>query len=293
MDFSHAAASSGMLRAARLHLMNVIQNNSETYALIKELFNSRGHYHRTIGNHDDIYNQETLVEDLRQIVYPDITVADFILLAEGQQTSGLIAHGHQTDAWNSGICSFLGKITTSLNSALRDISFLDWNKGVPQPDETKGYWDGQNKNELSDVSRWVGVNSDLGSLDEIELFGELRDEWGNGQGSLESGPYVILGHTHEPKVQPGDPRNYDQWRRYWNTGCGMFYHMVTGVEWDGTADPMNPQIRLVAWRYGEDTGPNREGKIVRRILNQTTSGSDVTNDTRFGINAAADFVFSP
>ncbi len=65
---------------------------------------------------------------------------------------------------------------------------------------------------------------------------------------------------------PGDLNNWFHWERYFNGGSGIFNRMITGVEWDGTAKPLRPSVRLVAWRYDE-TRPTEAivGAVIDRL----------------------------
>lgn len=257
-------ATSGISQS---HLAKVILNNAGTYATIRTLFHDNGRYHRTIGNHDDAYCHPSLVEMLRRI-YPGVDVADYIVLDDNGTGTGVICHGHQTDSWNQPACSFLGKFVTSFASAVRDLPFVEWNVGVPSSETTSKLWGSQALDEMGEVSPWFGINTDLGSLDEVQLFHAFHKIWGHPYpvlGSLDAGPYLILGHTHGPLAKAGDPNNWFHWERYFNSGSGIFHRMITGIEWDGTADPSRPSIRLVAWRYDE-TRPDQA--IVRAVINR-------------------------
>jgi hypothetical protein len=35
----------------------------------------------------------------------------------------------------------------------------------------------------------------------------------------------------------------------------VHWELITGLEWDGTTDPDNPTVRLVAWHYADDDTP--------------------------------------
>lgn len=257
------------------HLARVIVNNAGTYATIRTLFHNSGRYHRTVGNHDDAYYHPSLVGMLRR-VYPGVDVADYIVLDDNGSGVGVICHGHQIDSWNQPACSFLGKFVTSFASAVRDLPFVEWNVGVPSPETTSELWDGRPLDEMGEVSPWFGINTDLGSLDEVQLFQAFHKIWGYPYpvlGSLNAGPYLILGHTHGPLAMPGDPNNWFHWERYFNSGSGIFHRMITGIEWDGTADPFRPSIRLVAWRYDE-TRPDQA--IVRAVIDRLLWQGDWT-----------------
>lgn len=249
-SLNHLFAEAGLLSAAQFHLGQVVNNNVDVYSFIRANFHDRGRYFRTLGNHDDLYADPQMVSALGR-VYPGINVYDAIVLQADEDINGVavITHGHQTDAWNMPGCSFLGKITTSLGSALRDLSFGEWTPGLPDASKTDKLWNWRNDNQddrpnkLDQVSPWVGINTDLGSLDEEGLFGGYQRTYPSG-----GGPVVILGHTHAPLSQPHSSQG-GRWDRYYNTGsAGMFANLVTGVEWDGTVDPRNPSIRTVAWQ---------------------------------------------
>jgi hypothetical protein len=70
---------------------------------------------------------------------------------------------------------YLGRATTSLNSALHDLSFGEIKKGVPDEDAARSLLAGTAANRLDQVSPF-GVNSDLGSLDEQMLFEAVGDQ---------------------------------------------------------------------------------------------------------------------
>jgi hypothetical protein len=111
---------------------------------------------------------------------PGIHLAEYVVLTEGPRAVALITHGHQADAWNQKACSYLGRATTSLNSALRNLSFGEIKKGVPDEDAARSLLAGTAANRLDQVSPF-GVSSDLGSLDEQMLFEAFHRIWGTGR----------------------------------------------------------------------------------------------------------------
>jgi UDP-2,3-diacylglucosamine pyrophosphatase LpxH len=255
-----------LIQAAEYHLEQVHANNPDVYSTIRGLFHGQGRYYRTFGNHDDVYRNSYMVTALNYVYSSaDIDVYEYIVLEDGGEAIGLICHGHQTDSWNNEACSVLGKsVTTTFMSLLRDISFGEFRRGIPSREDTEDLWWGvPGSNELQEVPPLFGVNSGLGSLDEVDLFHTFQEVWtawgAHDFDSLSEGPRLILGHTHNPHVSPYHPLHKAAWRRYWNSGCGVFYKAITGIEWDGTTDPRNPTITPVGWR-------SRGGRLERGVF---------------------------
>jgi hypothetical protein len=256
-----AALEAGVGGIAELHLAHVVGNPryARVYAMLRSLYHDQGRYYRTAGNHDDVYRSPAMVDALGRY-FPGIGVDDFIVFDGPSGPAGLVAHGHQTDAWNSGACSFLGRFTTSVVSAINDVLPDAKELGVPGADSVK-LWDGEGGNTLTDVSPLIGVTLATDSLDEPILHDTYVDTFGDG------GPWLILGHTHAPRIDAWDDDTDDNWARYLNDGAVLFPQMLTAVEWDGSADADNPTLTLVAWRYG-----STPDKIVRAVV--TRSGND-------------------
>lgn len=264
----------GLVSAAQFHLSKIIENHLSTYARIKGLFladPAKPRYFRTAGNHDDINRIPAMQEGLRHHL-PGMTVADYILLKDGTQNIAVIAHGHQTDAWNHGACSFLGRVTTSMASGVRDLGFGVKSKlpllGVPKQEDTQRIWDAVASDQLDQVGPF-GADTDLGSLDEVALFDSFRKIWRNWGGNIEGGPWVLLGHTHVPLKEPSNPETGGIWRKYVNSGCCIFDRMITAIEWVFADAMAEPEVRLVAWRWSKDVTtvpPGSEGEISARRL---------------------------
>lgn len=239
-----------VLAAAKFHLHAIVDQNKPLYTMIRSAFYDQHRYTRTVGNHDDVYSHPKMVEALQHF-YPSIQVHEYVVFDHDGKGIAVIAHGHQTDAWDMEGCSFLGKPVTSLGSAVRDVSFGEWKPAVSGEDTMKKIWDfGTFPNTMDELSPWLGVNTDLGNLDEVRLFRAMKKKhW---TGPHDWVPYVFLSHTHVPLAAPVSPHGDGRWWKYTNSGCGMFKRMITGIEWDGTQDPANPVVRLVAWRYKSD-----------------------------------------
>ena len=57
-----------------------VENNAETYALLRDAFCASGRYHRTMGNHDDVFADPYVADHLGTHL-PGVEVADTILLS--------------------------------------------------------------------------------------------------------------------------------------------------------------------------------------------------------------------
>jgi hypothetical protein len=257
---------------AKAHLAKIIENNKLTYARIKDWFDDKGNYVRTNGNHDDVNLRPELIQALEHYM-PHIRVAEYVVLTEGPRAVALITHGHQADAWNQKACSYLGRATTSLSSALRDLSFGEIRKGVPDEEAAQSLLAGTAANRLDQVGPF-GVNfSDLGSLDEQVLFEAFHRIWGTGRDigppprGIEpggTGPWLILGHTHVPLSAPSSLVTGGVWWRYLNTGCSIFPDMITCVEWSRhNVEHSEPYPRLVAWTWNEPPRSLRRYVMIR------------------------------
>lgn len=267
----------------REHLRRIVANNASVYARIQEGFHAFGRYHRLVGNHDDVFLDPDLVDALGD-VHPGLRVGDFLVLVpEVGPASGVVTHGHHADAWNGPGQSALGKLGTWLGSALLDAPFAG-NPGLPEPSDTDTLLGGRLPALLTAVGR-LGANRDLYSLDEVRLFDAFRRHAGLPRGTDDhTGPWLLLGHTHLPLHHPVDPATRATWTRYGNSGAGIFHECVTGLEWDGTADPAHPTVRLVAWRYADhDEQPDPaavvgwdDGRaVVREVLDRVPPGENL------------------
>jgi len=283
---TRADASAGV---AIHHLRRIVANNRRTYDRIDQRFHRYGRYHRLVGNHDDVFLDPAMVDALGE-VHHGLAVNDFLLFVDdgddgksgrgdggdggggvgdaGARAIGVVTHGHHTDGWNMPFRSALGRLGTWLGSALLDVPFAN-NPGIPDLEETGRLLDGRLPDLLTRVSRRFGANRELYSLDEILLFDAWREEWSSpdgADGAVADGraaePWLLLGHTHVPLIQPLDPESGAAWNRYANSGSGIFYECLTGIEWDGTSDPANPSVRLVGWRYADRDDATPPSAIV-------------------------------
>jgi hypothetical protein len=157
--------------------------------------------------------------------------------------------------------------------------------GVPTKSAGEKVWETTAADEMDQVGPFGADLPDFGSLDEVAIFEAFRRVWGGVGPGIDAGPWVLLGHTHVPLTAPCHPESKDAvWRRYVNSGCGIFPRMVTSIEWDFTGPTDEPSIVLVAWRWHQDIsplGPPR-GIVARRLV------ADFDSHT---FKAAGDFPF--
>ncbi len=237
------------------HLQRVVANNREIYDLIDELFHGRGRYVRLAGNHDDCYLDDSVVEHLRG-VHDGIEMYDFVVLDGQSGPKAVVTHGHHTDSWNAPGRSGLGRWMTWLASAVVDAPLLSSNPGTPSPSETYALLGGTHPDRLTVVNPAFGFNRGLYTVDEVLLFEAFDRHFGD------TGPKVLLGHTHLPVVNPSEPKpGTGSWKQYLNSGSGVHWELVTGIEWDGAADAAgdtgsgDPRARLVGWHFATDDTP--------------------------------------
>ncbi len=249
--------------AVRGLLAETIRNplNAPVYATVKALFHDHDRYHRIAGNHDGAYQFDDVVEVLQR-VYPGMRMNDVIVLEENEPpTTAIVTHGHKTDAWSSDSCSFIGETFVSLSSAMRDMTMQSFSAGVPDRDKTLKMWNENRTDEMMGPPAFnetlgAAFDSDFSTMNEAALFDAVRKAYPAGDW-----PYLLLAHTHGPLIEPGDPRTHDRWFRYYNDGTGLFWHMITGLEWEWDGLTPQPTVRLVAWRYDDDDAPTQ---ILRR-----------------------------
>jgi hypothetical protein len=256
--FYNAYINQSASSALQLHAFNIFIDNPATYMAVNDGFVAQDRYTRTIGNHDDVWDNEDMLP-VFDIVYDSPVVAhDYILLDNSQtnETEFVIAHGHQSDIWNMQLCDFAGKAVTEAFCALTELSVGLIGK-IKKFYETRDKWESELQgngfdNELHRMES-LGFKQ---SLDEVELYEELEDIYGN---SLRQ-PYLILGHTHHVKHNAGAPYT---WYEYSNSGTtGMWEEIVFCLEIN------NRKVQPVAW-YTDSTGA-----ILRQELSAYRFGGD-------------------
>jgi hypothetical protein len=236
------------------HLDRIVDNNSAIYELLRDEFCSTGRYHRTMGNHDDVFTDPRLCEHLATHL-PGVQVADTILLSEHgagphdgiDGVAAVVAHGHLTDSWNGHGFSVLGRYVTWLATGLDDLPGVRKVEALPDEANLDRLLGGRASNRLIAVDSRYGGNRRFDTLDEQRLFAALHEHRPDG-----GWPWLVYGHTHFPMIRPlgadGEPV------RYANSGCGVLDGAFSALEWDGS-DPDEP-LKLVVWRSTSD-GPQR------------------------------------
>lgn len=235
-------------------LDRIVDNNAAVYDLIREAYCSTGRYHRTMGNHDDVFADPHMTEQLATHL-PGVQVADTILLsADGagaedgiEGVRAVVAHGHLTDSWNGHGFAVLGRYVTWLATGLDDLPGVRKVDALPDQQGLERLLRGGARNRLIEVDSRYGGNRRFDTLDEERLFRVLDDRAPAG-----GWPWLVYGHTHFPMLQPLNAA--DEPVRYANSGCGVLDGAFSALEWDAS-DPDAP-LTLVVWRTTPD-GPER------------------------------------
>lgn len=260
----------------REHLERIIERHAPIYERLRDRFHAHGRYLRTIGNHDNVYNESGPRAALTRY-FDGLPIVDVVLLTTGEHgaaptaadVQGVIAHGHQTDPWNAASMDALGRLSSSFGSSLYDLPFVRLRPGIATQDDADRLLQGRAPASLMAINPVIGANLDLYSLDEVRLHQACRAGWGVDERGQTSGPVLVLGHTHAPLIDPVMPDATSSWRRYVNSGTGALPGVVTAVEWDGTANPSEPRLQLVAWRWHPDEPDRPQRLVLHRDDNST------------------------
>ncbi|MFM7064303.1 MAG: hypothetical protein ACKO04_12540 [Actinomycetes bacterium] len=236
----------------REHLDRIVDNNAAVYGVLRDGFCADGRYHRTMGNHDDVYTDPALVEHLATHL-PGTEMADMLLLTApgcGDEhgidgVAAAVAHGHLTDSWNGPGYARLGRAVTWLATGLDDLPGLPTVDGLPDEEIVEQLLRRGARNRLISVDRRFGGNRRGDSLDEQRLFRRLAEHRPEVQW-----PWLAFGHTHFPMLWPLD--EHGERVRYANSGCGVLRGAFTALEWE----PATEEFHLVVW-VDERNGPRR------------------------------------
>ena len=229
------------------HFARIRANNRGIYRRLTELGRA-GRYHRNVGNHDDAFLDTRLAGVLWRRCA--VRATDWLVLESDGRAEAVITHGNQTDAWNTPGRAFLGRMAMWISNTLSDVPLLDSPEPLPDEAKTRLLLSDGARNGLMRLHPRFGVNANYDSLDEELLFDAVG-------GAVEAGPWLMMGHTHSPLLQPLS-RTGVRWMRYANSGHGLWQGMITAIEWEGSlGPPFGP--RLVGWvRLDRETDLGRE-----------------------------------
>jgi hypothetical protein len=170
----------------------------------------------------------------------------------------IMTHGHQSDVFNMAMCNFIGKSLTNLASQIQELSLGNINLFFKPKADWEKEWNGNGfENELTELNIVERV-----SFSEYNLYKDLKKIYSNKPNQQ---PYIILGHTHQPRDYAGIPNFMYQdewnWDKYSNSGSvGMWEEIVIGLEVE------YPEVRVIAWKKEDD------GTIVKNELKSYTYG---------------------
>ena len=114
------------------HFARIRANNRGIYRRLAKLGRS-GRYHRTVGNHDDVFLDPRLAGVLWRRCA--VRATDWLVLETDGRADAIVTHGHQTDAWNAPGRAFLGRMAMWIANTLNDVPLLD--SPEPLPDEAR------------------------------------------------------------------------------------------------------------------------------------------------------------
>ncbi len=223
------------------HLDRIVSNNRAVYQRITEHFGNHGRYFRTIGNHDDVYEDGRLVNALARYV-GGLRMSSWIVLRNDSHVEAVITHGNVADGWNAPGRATLGKLSSWIADMVRDAPIPVTPDDLAPPARTRELLGGRRRNGLKRVNQRFGASSSYDSLDEELLFDALG-------GAATVGPWILMGHTHFPVLQPASDTGA-RWWRYANSGHGLGSGLITAIEWPGD-EPAPRAPRLVAWVWGD------------------------------------------
>ncbi len=233
----------------REQLDRIVENNAATYRLLRDGFCADGRYHRTMGNHDDVYVDADLVGHLGTHL-PGTEMADTLLLCRPGASAAdgiggveaVVCHGHLTDAWNGPGFALLGRAITWLVTGLDDLPRLNGSDGLPDEQSLSRLLGGRGRNRLVTLDPRFGGSRRFDSLDEERLFASL-----GAQEPAGGWPWLAFGHTHYPMLWPTDAAGSRV--KYANSGCGVLDGAFSALEW--VPDHDEP-LRLVLWMAEDD-----------------------------------------
>jgi hypothetical protein len=232
------------------------------YGVIREVFHKSGRLLRTIGNHDEPLRKESVLEGL-QTIYDGVDIHDYIFITPTSPPRTplvVVTHGHQFDAWNNKSCgSMAGEVITEVVSGLGTIwGPSSWAAGKAADLTPRATWmrklTGQGfPNELEDLT----VDTFFGSaqsVDEVELYELMNEAFPRGRGGPDPYPFLILGHTHEPRHSPARPGggSYD---KYTNSGTAGRYE---GLLWSVEIIDAEPELHI--WYHADN------GELVDQVM---------------------------
>lgn len=189
---------SGSRTTNRSLLRAILNANRPIYTQIQDEFARVGRYARTAGNHDMPMLEPYMQRLLQDEALPTSEVAEFLLVggSGGEEATHLITHGHQSDNFNRAGCEWFGEAVTRLVSRFFQVPIVgDFMAGLAseEPDVDEQF--GEGRRNILDPHEYL---NQYATLDEPELF-EAYEEL-SGRVSL---PWILLGHSHDPKMVPG------------------------------------------------------------------------------------------
>lgn len=236
-----------MLPQRRRQLARVHKTYAGLMASIRERFHEKGRFIKLFGNHEEALRHPELLADLRK-VYPGLTMYDFAVVSRGTEAPVLICHGHQLDPWtHPHVAPWIGESITE--------SFAWAGQGADRIWLRRAWFKdlASRENVASRAPRLVIERGAV--LPKVRHMGEEPILERFAKDYQADPPWLVLGHSHEPRVLDG---RHGRVERYVNGGAvGRYQDLVWCVEIEGGLPTLH------AW-YSTDGRLYRVRYIARR-----------------------------
>lgn len=242
----------------------ILANYAGVHSKIGAWFHRHGRFVKLAGNHDTDL-RDPAIQPLFQGAYgpPAAGMTELLFIShvdwQGLPTGdfrAFVAHGHQLDAWtNDSAGPGCGEAFTES---------LGWFGGGADRVWTEPQWRAQTE----DLGGWEnflvrapsmapGDHAKIRHMGELPIYKAMSDHFAGVPAQQQ--PYLVLGHTHEPRQAPWISTDADgaTWDRYLNTGsAGRYQDLIWCVE-------IHPggQAVLVAWTFGAGGFPMRHTMV--------------------------------
>lgn len=192
------ALGAGTRSSNKSLLRAIAESHTALYHQINSDFVATDRYFRTAGNHDIALLESYMKRLISNEILHGVEVHEFLLIKDStpHRFSHLITHGHQSDNFNRAGCEWFGESVTRLVTRFFEVPILgEFMKGISsaEPDVTEQFTKG--RRNVLDSHEYLGMYA---TLDEPGLYNTYQDH--AGRVDL---PWLIAGHSHDPKYVPG------------------------------------------------------------------------------------------
>ncbi|MBI2070338.1 MAG: hypothetical protein HYT79_07010 [Elusimicrobia bacterium] len=245
-------------------LRAIARNYASHYEHLRDSFFKHGRLIKLIGNHDEALLEPEFLNVLREIYGGPIEVYEYLALVDDPAVSNspvraVVAHGHQFDVICAiGAGDLIGEVYTESLAWFGTGADRVW----PGYSAQEGGWTQRMRRdsgfantisrspsffkEKNAVVKWRHMNEDMAAKAVT--------------GAGPEAPYLVLGHTHEPRFRAAD-KNGSLVEKYVNTGSASLYEQLVWA-----VEIINGRPALVAWRT------NEQGALIKTLMEATPDG---------------------